>query len=61
MIWWVLAEDSRTSQATGYNVVAIPLAARAIYAWGVLLSPAVGAGLMAASTVVVAVNARLLR
>jgi Cu2+-exporting ATPase len=47
--------------ATGYNVVAIPLAAGALYAWGVLLSPAVGAGLMAASTVVVAVNARLLR
>jgi|GEM_PF-1688763 len=40
---------------------AIPLAAGALYAWGVLLSPAVGAGLMAASTVVVAVNARLLR
>jgi Cu2+-exporting ATPase len=47
--------------ATGYNVVAIPLAAGALYAWGVLLSPAVGAGLMAASTVVVAINARLLR
>jgi len=47
--------------ATGYNIVAIPLAAGAIYAWGVLLSPAVGAGLMAASTVVVAINARLLR
>ena len=47
--------------ATGYNVVAIPLAAGVLYAWGVLLSPAVGAGLMAVSTVVVAVNARLLR
>jgi Cu2+-exporting ATPase len=47
--------------ATGYNVIAIPLAAGALYAWGVLLSPAVGAGLMAASTVVVALNARLLR
>lgn len=47
--------------ATGYNVVAIPLAAGALYAWGVVLSPAVGAGLMAASTVIVAVNARLLR
>ncbi|MFH1299740.1 MAG: copper-translocating P-type ATPase [Planctomycetota bacterium] len=47
--------------ATGYNVFAIPLAAGVLYAWGVLLSPAVGAGLMAASTVVVAVNARLLR
>lgn len=47
--------------ATGYNVFAIPLAAGVLYAWGVLLSPAVGAGLMAASTVVVAINARLLR
>ncbi len=47
--------------ATGYNVVAIPLAAGALYAWGVLLSPALGAVLMAASTVVVAINARLLR
>jgi len=47
--------------ATGYNVVAIPLAAGAIYAWGVLLSPAVGAVLMSASTVIVAINARLLR
>jgi Cu2+-exporting ATPase len=32
--------------ATGYNVVAIPLAAGALYAWGVVLSPAVGAALM---------------
>ena len=47
--------------ATGYNVVAIPLAAGVLYAWGVLLSPALGAVLMAASTVIVAVNARLLR
>jgi Cu2+-exporting ATPase len=47
--------------ATGYNVVAIPLAAGALYSWGVLLSPALGAVLMAASTVVVAINARLLR
>jgi Cu2+-exporting ATPase len=47
--------------ATGYNVIAIPLAAGALYAWGVVLSPALGAGLMAASTVIVAVNARLLR
>ena len=46
--------------ATGYNVVAIPLAAGALYAWGVLLSPAVGAALMAASTVIVAFNARML-
>jgi Cu2+-exporting ATPase len=47
--------------ATGYNVVALPLAAGALYAWGVLLTPAVGAGLMAGSTVVVAINARMLR
>ena len=47
--------------ATGYNVVAIPLAAGALYAWGVLLTPAVGAALMAASTVIVAINARMLR
>jgi P-type Cu2+ transporter len=47
--------------ATGYNVVAIPLAAGALFAWGVLLTPALGAALMAASTVIVAVNARLLR
>lgn len=46
--------------ATGYNLVAIPLAAGALYAWGVLLSPALGAVLMAASTVIVAINARLL-
>ncbi len=46
--------------ATGYNVVAIPLAAGVLYAWGVLLSPALGAALMAASTVIVAFNARLL-
>ncbi len=47
--------------ATGYNVIAIPLAAGVLYAWGVLLTPALGAGLMAASTVIVAINARLLR
>jgi len=47
--------------ATGYNVVAIPLAAGALYSWGVLLSPAVGAVLMSVSTVIVAINARLLR
>lgn len=46
--------------ATGYNVVAIPLAAGALYAWGVVLTPAVGAALMAASTVIVAINARML-
>ena len=47
--------------ATGYNVVALPLAAGALYAWGVLLTPAVGAVLMAGSAVVVAINARMLR
>jgi len=47
--------------ATGYNVIALPLAAGALYAWGVLLSPAMGAVLMSASTVIVAINARLLR
>jgi Cu2+-exporting ATPase len=47
--------------ATGYNVVAIPLAGGALYAWGVLLSPALGAALMAASTVIVAINARMLK
>jgi P-type Cu2+ transporter len=47
--------------ATGYNVVALPLAAGALYAWGVLLTPAVGAVFMSASTVIVAINARLLR
>lgn len=46
---------------TGYNVVALPLAAGALYAWGVLLTPAVGAVLMSASTVIVAINARLLK
>jgi len=47
--------------ATGYNTFAIPLAAGALYAWGVLLTPALGAVLMSASTVVVAINARLLK
>ena len=47
--------------AAGYNVVAIPLAAGLLYAWGVLLTPALGAGLMAVSTVIVAINARLLK
>ncbi|MFB9186239.1 heavy metal translocating P-type ATPase [Dactylosporangium sucinum] len=47
--------------AAGYNVVAIPLAA-GVLAWaGVALSPAVGAVLMSASTIVVALNAQLLR
>jgi Cu2+-exporting ATPase len=47
--------------ATGYNVIAIPLAAGALAASGILLSPAVGALLMSASTVIVALNAQLLR
>ena len=47
--------------ATGYNVVAIPLAAGVAAGAGVVLSPAVGAALMSVSTIIVAVNARLLR
>jgi Cu2+-exporting ATPase len=47
--------------ATGYNAVAIPLAAGALFSWGILLSPALGAVLMSVSTVIVAINARLLR
>ena len=47
--------------ATGYNAFALPLAAGALYAWGVLLTPALGAVLMSASTIIVAINARLLR
>ena len=50
-LWW----------AAGYNIVAIPLAAGALANWGILLSPAVGALLMSVSTIVVAVNAQLLR
>jgi len=47
--------------ATGYNTIAIPLAAGALYTWGVLLTPALGAALMSVSTVIVAINARMLR
>ncbi|MHA2150075.1 MAG: copper-translocating P-type ATPase [Candidatus Thorarchaeota archaeon] len=47
--------------ATGYNAVAIPLAAGVLYSAGLLLSPAVGAVLMSLSTVIVAINARLLK
>ncbi|MGM0668220.1 MAG: heavy metal translocating P-type ATPase [Gemmatimonadota bacterium] len=50
-LWW----------AAGYNIVAIPLAAGVLYSWGVLLHPAVGAILMSMSTVIVALNAQLLR
>ena len=47
--------------AAGYNVVAIPLAAGVLAPWGILLSPAVGALLMSLSTIIVAINAQLLR
>ncbi len=47
--------------ATGYNIVALPLAAGVLYKLGILLSPAAGAVLMSVSTVVVAINASLLR
>ncbi len=47
--------------ATGYNALAIPLAAGALYSFGIVLSPAAGAVLMSLSTVIVAVNARLLK
>ncbi len=47
--------------ATGYNALAIPLAAGALYPYGILLSPAIGAVLMSLSTVIVAINARLLK
>jgi hypothetical protein len=50
-LWW----------AAGYNIFAIPLAAGVLAPWGILLTPAVGAVLMSASTVVVAVNAQLLK
>jgi Cu2+-exporting ATPase len=50
-LWW----------AAGYNIVAIPLAAGVLANWGILLSPAVGALLMSVSTIVVAINAQLLR
>ncbi len=50
-LWW----------ATGYNALAIPLAAGVLYSLGILLSPALGAVLMSLSTVIVAINARLLK
>jgi len=46
--------------ATGYNVVALPLAAGVLFKQGILLSPAVGAVLMTVSTVIVAINASML-
>ena len=50
-LWW----------AAGYNIVAIPLAAGALARWDVVLTPAVGAALMSLGTVIVAINAQLLR
>jgi Cu2+-exporting ATPase len=50
-LWW----------AAGYNIIAIPLAAGILYPWDIMLSPAVGAILMSISTIVVAVNAQLLK
>ncbi len=50
-LWW----------AAGYNIIAIPVAAGLLYPWGILLSPAVGAVLMSLSTIIVAVNAKLLK
>lgn len=47
--------------ATGYNVIALPVAAGVLAPWGIILSPAVGALFMSLSTVIVAINAQLLR
>ncbi len=47
--------------ATGYNVIAIPLAAGVLYSSGFVLGPAIGAVFMSLSTIVVAINAQLLR
>ncbi|MEO6284100.1 MAG: HAD-IC family P-type ATPase [Dyadobacter sp.] len=47
--------------ATAYNIVALPLAAGVLYRWGILLNPAVGAALMAVSTIIVAINASMLK
>ena len=47
--------------ATGYNAIAIPLAAGVLFKYGILLSPALGAVFMSLSTVIVAINAKLLR
>ncbi|MDH5442644.1 MAG: copper-translocating P-type ATPase [Candidatus Nomurabacteria bacterium] len=47
--------------ATGYNIVAIPLAAGVLFSVGIVLSPAVGAVLMSLSTIIVAINARALK
>ncbi|WP_178020444.1 copper-translocating P-type ATPase [uncultured Paenibacillus sp.] len=50
-LWW----------ATGYNIVAIPLAAGVLMPFGIILDPAIGAILMSLSTVIVAINAKLLK
>ena len=50
-LWW----------GSGYNIIALPLAAGVLAGFGVLLSPAVGAVLMSVSTIVVAINASLLK
>jgi P-type Cu2+ transporter len=50
-LWW----------AAGYNIIAMPLAAGALYGVGIVFGPAMGAALMSVSTVIVAINARFLR
>jgi Cu2+-exporting ATPase len=50
-LWW----------AAGYNIIALPLAAGVLAPLGIVLSPAVGAVLMSLSTIIVAINAQLLR
>lgn len=50
-LWW----------AAGYNIVTIPLAAGILYKYNIMLSPAIGAVLMSLSTIVVAINAQLLK
>ncbi|MCU1549064.1 MAG: copper-translocating P-type ATPase [Arthrobacter sp.] len=47
--------------ATGYNIISVPLAAGVLASAGITLSPAAGAVLMSVSTIVVALNAQLLR
>lgn len=50
-LWW----------AAGYNIIAIPLAAGALYNLGIIINPAIGALLMSSSTVIVAINSQTLR
>ncbi len=47
--------------ATGYNVVAITLAAGVLYKWGIILTPAVGTVFVSVSSIVVAINGKLLK